>query len=169
MSSREPVAETMLNTEDAAATPWEEVIARLTDESTHWLVTVRPDGRPHVVPVGAVWMDDALFFTTGQGTRKEKNVERNPHCAVSFGSRGYDLVIEGEATRETDDERLQRLAEVYAAQGWPATAGDGALDAPYSAPTTGPAPYNVYRVTPTAAFAFGTEEETVNRATRYSF
>ena len=39
----------------------------------------------------------------------------------------------------------------------------------YSAPTTGPAPYEVYEVTPSRAFAFGTGEAEVFSATRYRF
>jgi nitroimidazol reductase NimA-like FMN-containing flavoprotein (pyridoxamine 5'-phosphate oxidase superfamily) len=166
---REPVAEQMLSTDDAAVTPWSEVRERLTDESTHWLATVHPEGRPHVVPVGAVWLDGAVYFTTGQGTRKGKNLEQNSHCAITFASRGYDLVIEGEAAKMRDEDKLRRLAEVYTSQGWPATVRDGAFDAPFSAPTTGPAPYDVYEVTPTIAFALGTTEETVNLCTRYRF
>jgi hypothetical protein len=169
MAEKEPTAEPMLSTEDATALPWAEARARWAGEGTYWLATVRPDGRPHVVPLGPVWLEDTLYFTTGQGTRKEQNLAHNAHCAVSFAGRGFDLVVEGTAAKISDDATLQRLAAVYAAQGWPATAGDGALDAPYSAPTTGPAPYIVYELTPTVAFSFGTTEETVNQCTRYRF
>lgn len=168
-NGKEPVAEAMLSWEDATVTPWAEVRERLNSGGTHWLATVRPDGRPHVVPVGVVGMGDALYFTTGQGTRKGKNLEGNSHCVITLASGDLDLVVEGEANRVRDEAKLKRLAEVYRAQGWPATARDGAFDAPYSAPTTGPAPYDVYEVTPTVAFALGTEEATVNRATRYRF
>jgi hypothetical protein len=78
-------------------------------------------------------------------------------------------VFEGEAARVSDVEKLERVARAYADQGWPAYVHDGVLDAPYSAPTTGPAPYDVYEVTPTVAFAFGTGEENVNASTRYRF
>jgi len=170
-NDKEPVAEKMLSTDDATVTPWAEVQERLTDGGTYWLATVRSDGRPHLVPVGAVWLDDALYFTTGQGTRKEKNLAHNSHCVLTLSSRGFDLVVEGDAAKMTDEARLQRLADVYSspANGWPVTVRDGAFDAPFSAPTTGPSPYEVYEVTPMVAFAFGTEEETVNRATRYRF
>jgi len=162
----------MLRADDATPLPWAEAIARLTDavsQGTQWLATVRPDGRPHVVPVGAMWLDGALYFTTGQGTRKEKNLARNAHCVISIASRGLDLVIEGNAARMTDEATLQRLAELYTANGWPATVRDGAFDAPYSAPTTGPAPYDVYEITPTIAYGFGTDDETVNHPTRWRF
>jgi nitroimidazol reductase NimA-like FMN-containing flavoprotein (pyridoxamine 5'-phosphate oxidase superfamily) len=160
----------MRPTEHATTLPWAEARARLAGDGTHWLATVRPDGRPHVVPVGAAWMDDAMYFTTGQGTRKEANVARNPHCVITISAPGYDMILEGTAAHLRDEAKLQRLAEVYRAVGWPVTGvRDGALDAPYSAPTTGPAPYEVYEVTPTTVFALGTTEATVERCTRYRF
>ena len=168
-NKKEPVAEQMLRADDATVTPWAEVRERLGDGGTYWLATVRPDGRPHVVPVGAVWLEGALYFTTGQGTRKEKNLANNPRCVLTLASRGLDLVVEGEARKVSDEAKLQRLADVYTSNGWPVTVRAGAFDAPYSAPTTGPAPYEVYEVTPTTAFAFGTEEATVNHPTRYRF
>lgn len=168
--NKNPVAEAMESVMETTAKPWAEIDELWSSaEGTHWLATVNPDGRPHVVPVGAVYMDGAMYFTTGQGTRKEKNVMQNPHCVLTISAPGFDLIFEGDAARTTDPAKLERLAEHYRANDWPATAGDGALDAPFSAPTTGPAPYNVYEVIPTAAFALGTTEETVSQCTRYRF
>lgn len=169
MAEREPVAEQMLSDEDATVIPWADIRQRIETGSTHWLTTVRPDGRPHIVPMGPAWMDGALYFTTGQGTRKGENLEHNPHCAIAVANGGFDIVVEGKAEQVRDAGKLQRLAELYVANGWPATVGDGALDAPYSAPTTGPAPYDVYEMTPTVAYAFGTTEETATHPTRYRF
>jgi len=169
MTDNEPKAEPMISTEEAGVLPWAEARARLTDAGTCWLATVNSDGQPHIVPIGAVWSEGTLYFTSGQGTRKRKNLEDNPHCALSYAGQGFDVTVEGDAALLRDDAKLQRLAEVYRDQGWPATARDGALDAPYSAPTTGPAPYDVYEVTPTVAFALGTTEDTVNLCTRYRF
>jgi hypothetical protein len=39
-----------------------------TAPATYWLATVRPDGRPHVMPILAVWVNGMLFFAAGQGT-----------------------------------------------------------------------------------------------------
>ena len=173
MEEKEPVAEAMVKGDEAMVTPWALARERLANvvgtETTHWLATVREDGRPHVVPVGATWFEGALYFTTGQGTRKGKNLAGNPHCVISIAIPGYDLVVEGEASRVTDDAKLQRVAGIYQSKGWPATVRDGALEAPFYAPTSGPAPYDVYEVTPTVAFGFGTLDETVNRSTRWRF
>ena len=35
-----------------------------------WLTTVRADGRPHVTPLVAVWLDDAIHFSTGPEEQK---------------------------------------------------------------------------------------------------
>ncbi len=172
MSEKEPTTERMLNDAEATPMPWAEALARLEHpegEVTHWLSTVRPDGRPHVVPVGAAWLDGAMYFTTGQGTRKEKNLAQNPLCVIAFANRGFDLMVEGVAARVTDEATLERLAEKYNANGWPATVREGAFDAPFSAPTTGPAPYNVYKVTPSVVFGLGTTEETYEHPTRWRF
>jgi hypothetical protein len=155
--------------ETATPTPWATIRDSLADAGTTWLATVRPDGRPHVVPVGALWLDGAYYVTTGQGTVKGANLAANPHCVITLSSRGFDLVFEGEATPVHDVAELERVAGAYAAQGWPAYVHDGVLDAPYSAPTTGPAPYDVYAVAPRRVLAFGASAATVNGSTRYRF
>ena len=49
------------------------------------------------------------------------------------------------------------------------TVRDGAFDAPYGAPTTGPAPFEVYEVTPATAFGLPTYEEKAFQPTRWRF
>jgi hypothetical protein len=176
MAEREPIVEHLGTQDTPTITPWAEIrdsLAAAGEERTTWLATVRPDGRPHVVPVGALWVDGAYYVTTGQGTVKGNNLDHDPHCVISLSSRGFDMVCEGEAAKVSDVmsdvEKLERVARAYADQGWPAYVHDGVLDAPYSAPWTGPGPYDVYEVTPSVVFAFGTGEENVNSSTRYRF
>jgi len=169
MPEREPRAEPLLTSDTARITPWAEIRDSLAEGGTTWLATVRPDGRPHVVPVGALWVDGAYYVTMGQGTVKGNNLDHNPRCVITLSSRGFDVVCEGEAAKVSDVATLERVARAYVDKGWPAYVHDGVLDAPYSAPTTGPAPYDVYEVTANVAFAFGTGEENANRTTRYRF
>ena len=68
---------------------------------------------------------------------------------LSVALPGLDLAFEGTATRVIDEPTLQRLAELYVAQGWPVTVKDGAFTAPYSAPSAGPPPWDLYAFTPT--------------------
>jgi uncharacterized pyridoxamine 5'-phosphate oxidase family protein len=132
-----------------------------------WLATTRPDGRPHLTAVGALWADGKMYFVTGSGTRKGRNLAKNPNCVLSASLKGLDLVIEGTARKVTDRATLDRLAKVYAAQGWPATVSGQALTAPYSAPSAGPPPWDLYVLM--AKTAFGVAGAEPHGATRWRF
>ena len=87
------------------------------------VVTIEPDGGPHV---SCVWVgldgDDVVFGSLGPW-RKIRNLERDPRVGLSIegthvnevGMREY-LVLHGTATVETGGapELLQELAHVYA-------------------------------------------------------
>jgi nitroimidazol reductase NimA-like FMN-containing flavoprotein (pyridoxamine 5'-phosphate oxidase superfamily) len=170
MANTEPVNERNIAGNDAPLIPWArareqfEEDARLSPmQVTHWLATVRPDGRPHVMPVWAVWKDGVFYVVTSASSRKGKNLAHNSHCVITVASGGMDLVVEGNAMRESDEARLQQVADVYASVGWHPTVRDGAFYADAGAPSAGPPPYEVYEVTPTTAFGFN------NAATRWSF
>ena len=152
--------------------PWSRPLAELEKfeaqpGSTVWMATTRPDGRPHVAGVGALWHDGKFYIVSGPGTRKSRNLTENPNCVISVQLPGIDLVVEGTAERVTDDATLERLADRYNAQGWPTEVKDGAFTAPYSAPSAGPPPWYLYEITPTTAFGVGTAEP--NGATRWRF
>jgi hypothetical protein len=168
----EPISTRNLDRYGDAELPWSrprDILATDTPKAdlTFFVATVRPDGRPHSAGVGAVWLDGALYFTSGPGTLKSRNLAVNPACSVSVRLRGMDLVLEGEAHRVTDTSTLERVATVYRAGGWPATVEGDALTAPYSAPSAGPAPWHLYRLTlHTAVGVAGAEP---NGATRWDF
>jgi Pyridoxamine 5'-phosphate oxidase len=120
---------------------------------TTWLSSVNEDGSPHVTAVGAVWVDGAFWFQTGDGTRKGRNVTRDPRCSVALSIRDADVVVEGDATRVTDPDAVARIAKVWADSGWPARpdeSGSG-ITAPFNAPSQGPPPWHVYRIAPRSA------------------
>ena len=127
---------------------------------TTWLTTINEDGSPHVTPVGALWVDGAFWFQTGSGTRKSRNVGRDPRCAISVSIRDADVVVEGDATHVTDRSTVARLAQAWSDQGWPAEPDESGrgITAPFNAPSQGPPPWNVYRVEPrTATVVLGVE------------
>jgi hypothetical protein len=132
-----------------------------------FLNTVRPDGRPHSVGIGAVWFENALHFVSGPGTRKSRNLAENPACTVSVRLTGMDLVLEGDARRITDESTLDRIAARYREAGWPAEREGAAFTAPYTAPSGGPPPWYVYRISLRAAHAVATTEP--GGATRWTF
>ena len=136
---------------------------------TPFLATTRPDGRPHMAAVGALWDDGNIYFTSGAGTRKSRDIAGNAKCSIGWSLEGIDLVIEGTAVKVTDDETLQRLAKRYADQGWPASVKDGAFTAPYMAPSGGPPPWDLYVVSPDTVFGVLTTEAQGGGATRWRF
>src|ERR1700736_6734288 len=136
---------------------------------TCWLATINQDGTPHVTGIGALWVEGTFWFETGDGTRKAKNLARDPRCTLSVSTDDFDLVVEGEARKVTDPPTVAAMAARWAAGGWPARVDSTgrALTAEFSAPSAGPPPWFVYRVTPVAATALGTVEP--GGATRWHF
>ena len=118
---------------------------------TTWLSTLNGDGSPHVTAVGAIWLDGTFWFQTGSGTRKGRNVARDPRCSVALSIRDADVVIEGDAARVTDPDALARVAKAWADSGWPAEPHQDGITAPFNAPSLGPPPWHVYRIEPRSA------------------
>ena len=136
---------------------------------TCWLATINRDGSPHVTGIGVLWLDGAFWFETGDGTRKAKNVARDPRCPLSMATREFDLVVEGEAHKVTDPAAVARVAALYADEGWPCRVDESgvALTAEFSAPSAGPPPWFVYRISVSAATALLTVDP--GGATRWRF
>lgn len=171
MSEREPVDTTNLDQYGNTALAWSRAREALTNETgkarTFFLGTVGADGNPHAAGVGAVWNDGDVYVVAGPGTRKARNLEAHPECTVSVSLPGMDLVLEGEAARVVDTSTLERLAAVYRDGGWPAEVAGDAFTAPYTAPSGGPPPWNLYRVTVHTAFGVASTEP--SGATRWRF
>ena len=113
-----------------------------------WLATINEDGSSHVTAVGATWVDGAFWFQTGTGTRKGRNVRRDPRCSVALSVRDADVVVEGDAVLVTDPVALGPVVQAWVDQGWPAEVDEGGagITAPFNAPSQGPPPWNVYRI-----------------------
>jgi len=46
------------------------------------LATASPSGQPHVVPVWFLWEEGAVWISSYRSTRKVKDLECNPRCAL---------------------------------------------------------------------------------------
>jgi hypothetical protein len=169
MVTREPIEQATIDIYDLDPIPWSRPRGQLEAGSnrpgsgrdtgrTYWLATVRPDGRPHATAVGALWEDNRVYFVSGPGTRKSRNLAADPRCTITVSLDDVDLVIEGSARRVTDPATLEKLASRYRDQGWPAEVSGDAFTAPYSAPSAGPPPWFLYEVEPITAFGVATTE-----------
>ncbi len=92
----------------------EEIRSFLTEGSrTGKVATVRPDGRPHVVPVWFVLDGTDLVFMTGADTVKGRSLARDPRLslAVDLEQPPYSFVmVEGTATLSDDLEAMLPLS-----------------------------------------------------------
>jgi general stress protein 26 len=132
MTGIEPTAHLVEEFSDptARALPWSGVVAVLESSDIFWLSTVRRDGRPHVAPLPAMWLDGKVHFCTGAHEQKARNIEANANCVITTGINSYrsgiDVVVEGTVERVTDDGMLVRLAQLWKDKiDWVFEVGDG--------------------------------------------
>jgi nitroimidazol reductase NimA-like FMN-containing flavoprotein (pyridoxamine 5'-phosphate oxidase superfamily) len=145
---------------NAVATQWDETRRVLETAELFWISTVRADGRPHVTPLVAVWLDGAIHFCTGATEQKAMNLRGNPHVILTTGCNhwdgGLDVVVEGDAVQLTDDDVLERLAEAWATKWdgrWQFLVRDGCYYH-YDEHEVLPDAILVFSVTPTKILAF---------------
>lgn len=151
---------------DAVATGWDETRQVLEEAQLFWISSVRTDGRPHITPLVAVWLDGALHFCTGPAEQKAMNLRENQHVILMTGcnswDKGLDVVVEGDAVQTTDDNKLKRLAEAWAKK-WDGQWQYEARNGSFYHNDGGPA--LVFSIVPTKilAFAKGTFSHTSHR------
>lgn len=140
----------------ADAVGWEATLSVLKAAELSWISTVRADGRPHVTPLVAVWVDGSLYFHTGTEEQKFANLRANPNVVLTTGcnrwDEGIDVVVEGRAVHETDENVLARVAEAFTAKWdgrWQLTVRDGRFYN-HNAENW---PSEVFAVAPTRVFA----------------
>lgn len=148
MADPTPIETKNLDIYGNEALAWSRPLAILTGGifiSNTILSTVRPDGRPHATGIGAIWLDGAIYFTSGPNSRKARNLAHNRACTITARMSGIDLMFEGEALRVFDPATLERAATHFQKGGWPVQAEGDAFTGPYNAPSAGPPPWNLYR------------------------
>ena len=178
---RAPVRTTSLLEGASVTASWELARARLANPEqsrTCWLATTRPDGRPHLMPVIAFWIDDAMHILAGEGTQKARNIAADGRCVIATSSTtlpSLDLVIEGRAEPITDEADVRRVAGTFRDKGWPLEVTGNRVEGP-NAPTAGPPPYTFYRIVQSRVFGLpgmtGMEQfdpEDLPKATRWDF
>ncbi len=89
--------------------PWSWAQERLARSHDYWLATVTPDGTPHLMPVWAVWHAGRLWFSSSNGSRKARNLGREPRCTVSTDNPLEPVVVQGQVERVTDRDALMAM------------------------------------------------------------
>jgi hypothetical protein len=93
--------------------PWEQVVEWLTASRNYWVCSTRPDGRPHAMPVWGLWLEGAVYFSTGRTSQKGRNLAANPAVVIHLESGDDTVILEGVVAEVTDKEVLARFADAY--------------------------------------------------------
>lgn len=106
---------------------WSDVARELEEAPQYWVASVRPDGRPHVVPRDGIWLDDAWYYGGSDDTVHNRNLETNRALTMHVGDGMKAIIVEGTAEKVAPPEDVAvRLAEAsnrkYAHYGMNATA-----------------------------------------------
>jgi hypothetical protein len=95
--------------------PWEEVEKRLAESKNYWMCSVRPNGRPHVIPRWAVYLDGKIYYDGSPETRHARNLVENPNISVHLESGQEAIILDGTcfAASKPDPTLAKRLAKAY--------------------------------------------------------
>jgi PPOX class probable F420-dependent enzyme len=94
------------------------------------LATTLPDGSPHSVPVWMRVEDDRLLFFTQTQSRKARNLERDPHVAISivdeqnpYRSAWVRGRVVGRVEGDAALEIIDRISQQYTGADFPMRSG----------------------------------------------
>jgi nitroimidazol reductase NimA-like FMN-containing flavoprotein (pyridoxamine 5'-phosphate oxidase superfamily) len=144
--------------EGSGLLPWSWAEERLIRSHDFWLATVTPQGAPHLMPVWAVWQDGRLWFSSGNGSRKARNLSAEPRCTLSTDNPLEPVVVAGRARRVTDPGNL---AAMLAAE-------NAKYGTDYGMDMVDPASNSVYSLRPEWVFALDSTDFT-GSPTRFTF
>jgi PPOX class probable F420-dependent enzyme len=102
-------------------------VRRLLDRPNYaHVATLLPDGAPHSVPVWIAIEGDNLAILTGPGSRKARNIERDPRVAISLidvDQPFLSVLIRGQVVELVDGDRgweiIDRISQKYIGQPYP--------------------------------------------------
>lgn len=137
---------------------WSWAEDRLRRSHDYWVATVRPEQRPHVMPVWGVWHDERLWFSSSNASRKTRNLAANPWCAIATDDAHEPVVVEG----TVEVVRNAAAIEAYA------LLVNDKYETDYETSFYDPAANSVFEVTPSWAFSL-TEDDFSGSPTRWVF
>lgn len=149
---------TLPATEGSGVLPWSWALERLIRSHDYWLATVTPEGVPHLMPVWGVWHQDALWFSSANGSRKARNISARSHCSVSTDNPIEPVVVHGRARRVTDADELSVML----------AAENAKYGTSYGLEMVDPQVNSVFALQPEWAFALDSADF-VGSPTRYAF
>ena len=96
--------------------PFSKVDAWLRATRSMWIATVRPDQRPHLVPLWFYWDGRAIYFDTGIKTVKRRNLSNNDRVMAHIGDGDDPIIILGQARQVSDSDEISRVDQSFRAK-----------------------------------------------------
>lgn len=95
---------------------WDYVLGRLTEAKNYWLCSVRPDGRPHVIPRWGAFLEGRFYYDGSPETRHARNIVQNPHVSLHLESGTQVIIAEGSSrpVEKPERELARNLSHAYA-------------------------------------------------------
>jgi PPOX class probable F420-dependent enzyme len=138
-----------ISTDAEGTLPWAWAVDLLNRVRAHVVTSVRPDGRPHVMPVWGLWHEDTYCFSTEITSVKSRNLLADARCVVTVTEGDDAAVLEGRAEL---GPLPQGFTEAYRTK-----YGETIEEGP------------IWLVRPTVAFAFQATAAFPTSATRWRF
>ena len=95
-----------ISTEEKGMLDWRWAEERLEASRNYWIVTSGEDGEPAAAPVWGVWAGGTVYFGTSPGSRKGRNLARDPRVLVHLESGDEVVILQGKAEVEEVDESV---------------------------------------------------------------
>ncbi|HKS76030.1 MAG TPA: pyridoxamine 5'-phosphate oxidase family protein [Terriglobales bacterium] len=93
--------------------PWTWAKQRLEKSHNYWIATSRPDGSPHLMVIWGLWMDGAFLFSTGEKSRKGRNLAHNPRCVIGTDKSAEAVIVEGTVEVNRDEKLRKKFNRAY--------------------------------------------------------
>lgn len=77
--------------------PPPEAEERLRQAAIVWIASVRPDGRPHLVPVWFAYLDGAIYLAVAPASVKARNLAESPRAVLALEDGVQPVIVEGRA------------------------------------------------------------------------
>jgi PPOX class probable F420-dependent enzyme len=138
--------------------PWSFAEERLRASRNYWVATTWPDGRPHAMPVWGMWDGTGLLFSSSKGSRKARNLLRDPRCVVTTEDAANPVVMEGVAELVSSMDELEAMLALENAK----------YGTDYGMDMLDPAGNAAFRVRPRWVFALTTDDFS-GSPTRWAF
>ncbi|MEX2293275.1 MAG: pyridoxamine 5'-phosphate oxidase family protein [Acidimicrobiales bacterium] len=138
--------------------PWTWANERLEHSHDYWLATTCSDGRPHIMPVWAVWRDGALWSSSALSSRKARNIAKDGRCSITTDDALEPVVVEGEAEIIREPDLITTFLEAM----------NGKYGTSYEPNFLDPEVNATIRITPEVVFGL-TEDDFTGSPTRWTF